>query len=339
MRTSASWDGRQSCRSPNKEEGRQPFTGLQADSKWFKPLFSSPLASSLDSDIGPRSRTSGLRPPEQPSPSALVNNLDSLFDKLKLGGELRCQWHVVVDTNCLLDTDALKSLKQLEGIRETRIIVPQIVLRELDGLKRRHDIGHSARMALKWIEDCMERIPLWMHVQTSTETPPVRRTLPSSPSRFRSIPVPSNQRLMSPTNDDHILDCALLFVCSATDGRVVLLTKDTALKIKAMAEGLTVEDATSFSESLLSPYSERFLWLGSTAYLPPAKAPSSRLQFTGYDESYAAALSNSPFSASNLELRSKKKVSPGAKGHGKQGVAEFRCHYSERPQGLQVVLT
>lgn len=31
-----------------------------------------------------------------------------------------------MDTNCLLDLDALKSLKQLEGIHETRIIIPKI---------------------------------------------------------------------------------------------------------------------------------------------------------------------------------------------------------------------
>ncbi len=42
---------------------------------------------------------------------------------------------------------------------------------------------------------------------------------------------------MSPTNDDHILECALLFDRTLVDGgRVALLTRDTALKIKAMAE-------------------------------------------------------------------------------------------------------
>jgi hypothetical protein len=33
---------------------------------------------------------------------------------------------LVVDTNCLLDADALKCLNQFEGIRETRIIIPKI---------------------------------------------------------------------------------------------------------------------------------------------------------------------------------------------------------------------
>lgn len=41
---------------------------------------------------------------------------------------------------------------------------------------------------------------------------------------------------MSPTNDDHILECTLLFDRTVPDGRVALLTRDTALKIKGMAE-------------------------------------------------------------------------------------------------------
>jgi len=71
-RTSLSWDGRQSCRSPNMEEDRQPFAALQADSMWLKPVFSPSLASSPDSDIGSRSRTLGLPPPQRPTTSALV---------------------------------------------------------------------------------------------------------------------------------------------------------------------------------------------------------------------------------------------------------------------------
>ncbi|KAG0617663.1 hypothetical protein M758_4G006100 [Ceratodon purpureus] len=324
-RKSLSWDGRQSCSSPNiLAIDRQPFAELKTDLKLAKPMFSSPLASSPDSDFG--SRTLGLPPPQRQVTSAMVNNLDSLFGNLKLGGEKRCQWHIVVDTNCLLDTDALKSLKQLEGIRETRIVIPKIVLRELDGLKKRHDLGLSARVALRWIEDCMEKKPFWMHVQRSTEVLPVRRT--------------QDRGFMALTNDDQILECALLFESEVMDGRVVLLTRDTALKIKAMAEGMTVDDATAFCENLLSPYSERFLWLGSTAYRPPVTGPTtsrSTQRYTGYAESYAPP-SGSPFSMANLEMRTKIQSPPKVKGHGKHGVAEFRCHYSERPQGLKALL-
>lgn len=33
---------------------------------------------------------------------------------------------MVVDANCLLNAESLESLKQLEGIRETRLVVPNI---------------------------------------------------------------------------------------------------------------------------------------------------------------------------------------------------------------------
>ncbi len=60
-----------------------------------------------------------------------VSNADHVLRRIRIGGgggaESACRkWHLVVDTNCFLDADALKCLKQLEGIRETRIIIPKI---------------------------------------------------------------------------------------------------------------------------------------------------------------------------------------------------------------------
>lgn len=105
---------------------------------------------------------------------------------------------------------------------------------------------------------------------------------------------------------------------------------------------MTVDDAASFCESVLSPYSERFLWLGSTAYCPAVNGQTfsrSSQQYTSFEESYAV-LPDSPFSMTDVVMRSKNNIqrSPKVKGHGKHGVEELRSHYSERPQGLQVVL-
>ncbi len=61
-----------------------------------------------------------------------VSNADHVLRRTRIGGgggdaESACRkWHLVVDTNCLLDADALKCLNQFEGIRETRIIIPKI---------------------------------------------------------------------------------------------------------------------------------------------------------------------------------------------------------------------
>ncbi|GLJ32807.1 hypothetical protein SUGI_0660640 [Cryptomeria japonica] len=48
---------------------------------------------------------------------------------------------------------------------------------------------------------------------------------------------------MSPTAEDHILECALLYERLPNGGRVVLLSNDVAIKIKAMAEGKKCENA------------------------------------------------------------------------------------------------
>lgn len=47
--------------------------------------------------------------------------------------------------------------------------------------------------------------------------------------------------LMAPTLHDHILECAMLIHENILDGAVALLTDDTALKIKAMAEVILLE--------------------------------------------------------------------------------------------------
>ncbi|CAM6012316.1 unnamed protein product [Sphagnum balticum] len=349
----------------------------------YKPVFSpsTSTASSLDSDFG--SRALGLpRPHHQggASSSPKVSNADHVLRRIRIGGgsgaESACRkWHLVVDTNCLLDADALKCLKQLEGIRETRIIIPKIVVRELDCLKHRGNVKMAARLALKWIEECMVKMPFWIHVQSSSETLPVQITPPPlSPSLNRVFLYGGDGGPMSPTNDDHILECALLFDRTLVDGgRVALLTRDTALKIKAMAEGLTVDSATEFCESLLSPYSDRFLWAGSTVCGPSVVVTNHfeklsshhhhhHHNYGGYHhqtrKSSSSANSPQPQSSTTSDSRNKKKTflltghsaaaatataattttTTTPKGHGKHGMEEFRAHCNEQPQGLQVLL-
>ncbi|KAL7181800.1 hypothetical protein ACSBR1_040661 [Camellia fascicularis] len=66
--------------------------------------------------------------------------------------------------------------------------------------------------------------------------------------------------IVSPTAEDHILECALLSRRINNDGQLVLLTNGSTLKIKAMEEGLVCETAQEFRDSLVNPFSERFLW-------------------------------------------------------------------------------
>ena len=99
----------------------------------------------------------------------------------------------------------------------------------------------------------MVRSSWWIHVQNSLETMPVASTPPATPrSEFgdgtsdemgagASNPMAfstcgSLMEIISPTAEDHILDCALLFQRIKDDGQLVLLTDSVTLKIKTMAE-------------------------------------------------------------------------------------------------------
>uniref|UniRef100_A0A6V7QXN0 FHA domain-containing protein n=1 Tax=Ananas comosus var. bracteatus TaxID=296719 RepID=A0A6V7QXN0_ANACO len=192
-------------------------------------------------------------------------------------------WNMVVDTSCFLDEELRRSLKLLEGLKGTHLIIPRIVIRELDCMKRHESFfrrpSSKASSALQWIEECMENTSWWLHVQSSLETKPVAPTPPITPTSqfidgnnelgtkiFSSMPFSRYGNFMdivSPTAEDHILDCALLFKEIRKDGQLIILSSSTTLKIKAMAEGLLCESPKEFRESLVNPYSKRFMWVDS----------------------------------------------------------------------------
>lgn len=128
------------------------------------------------------------------------------------------------------------------------------VVRELDCLKQRHGGKSPVRAALKWIASCMVRLPSWIHVQSNVETFPVKATPPGSPTTGA---FPQYPDLMSPTNEDHVLECALIFAAlKAHYGKVALLTRDVALQIKAMAEVMTLGILLVLSCFLFKPGQE-----------------------------------------------------------------------------------
>ncbi|KAJ6693599.1 hypothetical protein OIU85_004381 [Salix viminalis] len=211
-------------------------------------------------------------------------NCSQIMRKSNLAGDGRRRWTMVADTASLVDKESRKSLQLLQGLKGTHLVIPKMVIRELDCLKRRSSLFRrktEASMLLEWIEECMVRTPWWIHVQSSVEegrhiapTPPA-----SPPSRFSqgsegfpcgsgsSVPFPAHGRLLeivSPTAEDHILEYALSYRKMNRDGQLILLSNDVTLKIKAMAEGLICETAKEFRDSLVNPFSERFLWADSS---------------------------------------------------------------------------
>ncbi|XVF63265.1 hypothetical protein PTKIN_Ptkin09bG0073800 [Pterospermum kingtungense] len=199
-------------------------------------------------------------------------------------GEGRRTWTMIADTTSLLDRESRKSLQLLQGLKGTRLIIPRMVIRELDCLKRRGSLFRrttEASSVLEWIENCMVKSKWWIHVQsTMEEGGPIAPTPPATPQSQYSEGSAGNpfgttksapfspwgglMEIASPTAEDHILDCALIFRKMKRDGQFVLLSNDVTLKIKAMAEGLICETAQEFRESLVNPFSERFMWADSS---------------------------------------------------------------------------
>ncbi|KAK4352668.1 hypothetical protein RND71_028186 [Anisodus tanguticus] len=184
------------------------------------------------------------------------------------------RWTIVVDTGSLLNKESRKSLQLLQGLK---------VIRELDCMKRRASLFRRTTevpAALEWIEDCMVNAKSWIHVQSCAEetravapTPPATAPLSLFSEENGMFPIgslqfsPHNSGLMefaSPTTEDHILEYALFFKRTNRNGQLIILSNDLAMKIKAMAEGLNCETAEEFHQSLVNPFSERFLWKDSS---------------------------------------------------------------------------
>ncbi|KAJ6757952.1 TRANSMEMBRANE PROTEIN 18 [Salix koriyanagi] len=226
----------------------------------------------------------GKREETQLSNSRRSTLITGVHVQSNFAGDGRRRWTMVADTASLVDKESRKSLQLLQGLKGTHLVIPKMVIRELDCLKRRSSLFRrktEASMLLEWIEECMVRTPWWIHVQSSVEegrhiapTPPA-----SPPSRFSqgsegfpcgsgsSVPFPAHGSLLeivSPTAEDHILEYALSYRKMNRDGQLILLSNDVTLKIKAMAEGLICETAKEFRDSLVNPFSERFLWADSS---------------------------------------------------------------------------
>ncbi|KAG8633390.1 FHA domain-containing protein PS1 isoform X3 [Manihot esculenta] len=190
-------------------------------------------------------------------------------------GDGERRWTMIADTTSLLDKESRKSLQLLQGLKGTHLVIPRMVITELDSLKRRGSLFRrttEASLALKWIEECMVKTKWWIQVQSSIEDQrliaPTPTAFPVSPSGTTSsvsfLAYGSLMEIVSPTAEDHILDCALSYRKMNVDGQLVFLSNDVTLKIKAKAEGLICETAEEFRDSLTNPFSERFLWADSS---------------------------------------------------------------------------
>ncbi|CAN6871576.1 unnamed protein product [Brassica oleracea var. botrytis] len=133
------------------------------------------------------------------------------------------KWTIVLDTSSLLDKESRQPLHLLQGLKGTHLVVPRTVLRELNDTKstwsllfrRRAEIASSA---LDWIQECIVDTKWWIQLQSLSEE--TKATPQSNGS----------------TSEDQVLECALLYRNRNISEKLVLLSNDVTLKIKAMAE-------------------------------------------------------------------------------------------------------
>lgn len=151
--------------------------------------------------------------------------------------EQKRSWDMVVDSTSLLNKESRKALQLLQGLKGTRLIIPESVIRELGSMKQQVGIFRrisEAVLALEWIEECLVKSNWWIHIQSSM------------------------------VEENHILDFALQCRRKYNDGQLVLLSDDVTLKIKSMEKGLRCETVQQFQQSLVNPFSKRFMWENSS---------------------------------------------------------------------------
>ncbi|MFT3899416.1 MAG: PhoH family protein [Gordonia sp. (in: high G+C Gram-positive bacteria)] len=136
----------------------------------------------------------------------------------------------------VLDTSVLLSdPKAVTRFDEHNVVLPLVVISELEGKRHHHELGWFAREALRLLDDLRgeygrldEPIPIGecggtLQVELNHTDPAVL------PSGFRTD-----------DNDSRILACALNLRAEGRD--VTLVTKDTPLRVKAGAVGLPADE-------------------------------------------------------------------------------------------------
>ncbi|KAI8137293.1 PIN domain-containing protein [Fennellomyces sp. T-0311] len=158
------------------------------------------------------------------------NEWNTYYQEPTLGMSCDYRRIAVLDTNFLISN--LGYLKALTAEAELQpgsllVIVPWIVVQELDGLKMRNkiqggrdgggNVGDLARIAMRFLEDALRKKRMWLRGQKTDEI------------------FDRNARLTK--GDDSILDCCRYFQQIVRP--VTLFTNDRNLAIKAMIHEIT----------------------------------------------------------------------------------------------------
>ncbi|MFD4368007.1 PhoH family protein [Rhodococcus sp. NPDC058521] len=136
----------------------------------------------------------------------------------------------------VLDTSVLLSDPwAVTRFAEHRVVLPLIVISELEGKRHHHELGWFAREALRMLDDLrLEHGRLDQAVPIGTEDGTLQVELNHTDPSV--LPV----GFRTDSNDSRILACALNFAAEGAD--VVLVSKDIPLRVKAGAVGLPADE-------------------------------------------------------------------------------------------------
>jgi PhoH-like ATPase len=139
----------------------------------------------------------------------------------------------VLDTNVLLhDPNSIFSFE------ENEVIIPIVVIEELDKFKKGMDeIGRNARQVSRYLDELRLKNKLSLGVDLDNGG-----MLRVELNHQHREPCPLPEGLHISVADNRILMVALCLSLEKKEGVVVLVTKDTNLRIKADALGLKTED-------------------------------------------------------------------------------------------------
>ncbi|MGY0501431.1 PhoH family protein [Nocardia sp. FBN12] len=136
----------------------------------------------------------------------------------------------VVDTSVLLSDPWA-----VTRFGEHSVVLPLVVISELEAKRHHHELGWFAREALRMLDDLrVQHGRLDQALPIGTEG----GTLQVELNHTDSSVLPAGFR--SDTNDSRILACALNFSAEGAD--VVLVSKDIPLRVKASAVGLSADE-------------------------------------------------------------------------------------------------
>lgn len=195
----------------------------------------------------------------------------------------------VLDTNVILHDPGC-----LRNFEEHDVAVPITVLEELDRFKKGHeDIHVHARQFLRELDDLTGDLLGERGVPLGEGRGRIRVILGGRPNRR------IGETFLSDGPDHRILDAALSVQERETDKLVVLVTKDTNLRMKAKAFGLIAQDyETDKVESLETLYSGKRLVADM-----PTEAVDLFYQHGGRVESAALPQVADPLANENFILR------------------------------------